>query len=117
MKTNQVNEDKEHAGDELGSERQDGSHGVTDEGIERRMEALRLAPIALAPTWHPLSHIDEYLQVKGWKFEQGHGWLPPQAFREAIGMQIGRGHLSRGIAIHLQVRWDETHPAFALQDM
>lgn len=83
----------------------------TDEEVIKAVDAARLAPPALAPSWHPLAHIDEYLQVKGWTFEQGQGWLPPLEFRDAIAMHLGRGHYSRGIAIHLQVRWDETHPA------
>lgn len=75
------------------------------------VEAARLAPPMLAPSWHPLSHIDEYLLAKRWTFEEGKGWLPPLEFRDAIAMHLGRGHYARGIAIHLQVRWDETHPA------
>lgn len=84
--------------------------------IIQAVESARLSAPVLAPSWHPLSHIDEYLHAKGWRFDQGQGWMPPREFRDAIAMQIGRGHYSRGIAIHLQVRWDETHPVFWARD-
>jgi hypothetical protein len=66
----------------------------------------------LAPSWHPLAQIDEYLLVKGWTFETGEGWLAPQQHRDAIAMHIGRGHLRRGLAAHMQILWDETFPVF-----
>lgn len=73
---------------------------------------MRTASLSLAPAYSPLVQIDQYLLAKGWTFEVGQGWLAPESFTKTLAMEIGRGHVDRGIAILVQVRVDEILPAF-----
>ena len=63
---------------------------------------------ARAPSWHPLSCVDEYLLSRGWT-HNGVGWLAPASIQESIQIRYGGGggaH-SRAIAVSLQVSVDE----------
>ena len=62
----------------------------------------------LAPSWHPLNLIDEYLFARGWT-HNGVGWVAPATMQEAIQMRYGGGSGTRprAIAISLQVSVDE----------
>jgi len=62
----------------------------------------------IAPSWHPLNWIDEYLFARGWT-HNGVGWVAPESMREAIQLRYGDGSgaRSRAIAISLQVSVDE----------
>ena len=73
---------------------------------------MKSAALSLAPAYSPLVQIDQYLLAKGWTFEEGRGWLAPETFTQTLAMEIGRGHVDRGIAILVQVRVDEIFPAF-----
>lgn len=68
----------------------------------------------LAPSWHPLNIIDEYLLARGWT-HVADGWIAPIEMQEAIQLRYGGGGgaRSRAIAVSLQVSYDE-HFCFPL---
>jgi hypothetical protein len=55
--------------------------------------------LALAPDWHPLAWIDNYLLARGWT-NDGAGWLPPERYRDEIAIVAGHGRFRRGLALH-----------------
>jgi len=63
----------------------------------------------LAPDWHLLAWIDNYLLAKGWTYCEA-GWTPPENNPEllrAIQERHSFGHYNRSTAIGAQVEWDE----------
>lgn len=62
----------------------------------------------IAPSWHPLNWIDEYLLSRGWT-HNGKGWVAPESMQAAIQIRYGGGSgpRSRAHAAALQISADE----------
>jgi hypothetical protein len=70
--------------------------------------------IRLAPDWHPLAHIDQFILACGWTHD-GEGFVCPEQWAEAIAIRHGRGkHWRREHAIQFCVRYHEQLSGFPL---
>ncbi len=63
--------------------------------------------ITLAPEWHPLTMIDQFILDCGWTHTP-EGFVPPEKWREPIAREHGGGlHWKREHAIQFCVRYHE----------
>lgn len=62
-------------------------------------------PVTLAPDWHPLNCIDEFILACGWTWEPG-GFVPPESWVEKIAPRYGYGrHWSRTMAAQFCIQY------------
>jgi hypothetical protein len=70
------------------------------------------ASCELAPDWHPLAAIDQFILACGWTHD-GKGFVPPLDWQEAIAIRHGGGigkdasHWKREHAVQFCVRYHE----------
>lgn len=63
--------------------------------------------IKLAPQWHPLSQIDNFILACGWTHDD-EGFVPPEKWRKAIASKFGGGlHWNRENAARFCVNYYE----------
>ncbi|MEI6036154.1 MAG: hypothetical protein WCS65_17960 [Verrucomicrobiae bacterium] len=69
-------------------------------------------PVMLAPDWHPINCIDEFILACGWTWESG-GFIPPESWVEKIAIRYGLGrHWSRCMAAQFCIQYyEEGHAA------
>ena len=61
--------------------------------------------VMLAPDWHPVSCIDNFIFSLGWTWEPG-GFVPPSGWTEKISIHYGRGrHWSRTLATQFCIQF------------
>jgi hypothetical protein len=66
-----------------------------------------LVRVSLAPYWHPLSAIDNFILSCGWTHDQ-EGFKAPEEWRAALSVNFGKGlHFSRDVAVRLCVQYHE----------
>ena len=53
-----------------------------------------------------LEYLDNLLLACGWT-QEAEGWMPPETMRDALALELGRGHLKRSLALAAQVQADE----------
>lgn len=62
------------------------------------------------PAGYRIEYIDEMLLASGWR-RSDLGWLAPESFRDDLAEEVGRGSVTRWIAIAAQVQIDESYCA------
>jgi hypothetical protein len=61
----------------------------------------------IAPDWHPLAAIDNFILACGWTHEQN-GFKAPEGWRDALAVHFGAGlHFSREVAAKLCIQYHE----------
>lgn len=64
--------------------------------------------LEMAPDWHPLAWVDEWLLAAGWTPDGDKGFIPPREWREPIAIRYGHGkHYGRQMATCLTIAYYE----------